>query len=70
MRAAEGGHLDTLKWLVEAKGGDINAKAKVTARPLPTLSSFVQLLCLIFSLFINLSQVFTSRRTGGPLFNF
>ena len=40
MLAAQNGHLDTLKWLVEAKGGDIRAKTKVTPCPFSSLSPF------------------------------
>ena len=40
MLAASNGHLDTLKWLVDVKGGDIRAKTKVTPRPVPSLSPF------------------------------
>ena len=65
MFAADSGHLDTLKWLVEAKGGDIRAKNKVTPRPFPTIVCSVPLLCSMpFPLF-DLSHVFTSHRAAG-----
>ena len=50
MLAAQNGNLDTLKWLVDTKKGDIRAKDKVTPRPVPTLGPFA--LFSIFDTFI------------------